>query len=98
MDQLFAVFRRRGAGWIDGQPLDGQPDWTPHAAFMNALAADGFVLLGGPLEGTGEVLLIVRAPDADAIAARLAEDPWSRADILPVSEIMRWTLRLGALG
>jgi hypothetical protein len=44
---------------------------------MNALAAEGFVVLGGPLGEGPEVLLIVDAPSEDAIRARLAADPWS---------------------
>ena len=48
--KLFAVIRTRGPRWNDaGQPLEGQEDWRAHADFMNALAADGFVLFGGPL-------------------------------------------------
>jgi hypothetical protein len=32
---------------------------------MNALATEGVVLLGGPLEGTSDVLLIMRAGTPD---------------------------------
>jgi len=64
---------------------------------MNALQREGFVLLGGPLEGTSDVLLIIRANSADEIIQRLAHAPWSGAGLLRVSEIMPWTLRLGTL-
>lgn len=37
----------------------------------------GFVLLGGPLEGTSEVLLIIRTKDAHEIPVRLWSDPWT---------------------
>jgi hypothetical protein len=30
--------------------MEQQQDWRPHADFMNNLAAEGFVLLVGPLE------------------------------------------------
>ena len=65
-DKIFAVIRTRGPAWNDSQPLEGQDDWRAHADFMNGLVADGFVLLGGPLEGTPDVLLIVRAADQAA--------------------------------
>jgi hypothetical protein len=65
---------------------------------MNALHRDGFVLLGGPLDGTPDVLLIVRAGDADEITARLADDVWTRNGLLRIKHIVPWTLRLGALG
>ncbi len=96
MQQLFAVIRSLGAAWNDALPLDRQIGWRAHADFMNALHADGFVLIGGPLEGTRDVLLIVRARDADEIAARLETDPWSAADLLRITRIAPWTLRLGA--
>jgi hypothetical protein len=63
---------------------------------MNALHSEGFVLLGGPLEGTSDVLLIVRSNDANEIYARFSGDPWSR-DLLRIKQIAPWTLRLGSL-
>ena len=97
MSRLFAVIRTRGPAWQESQPLEGQADWGGHAAFMNGLAKDGFVLLGGPLDGTPDVLLIVRAEHADAIRSRLAADPWSANDLLRIVRITPWTLRLGSL-
>jgi hypothetical protein len=94
---LFAVIRTRGPAWQDSRPLEGQTDWDGHAVFMNALAREGLVVLGGPLDGTPDVLLIVRAPSADEIRARLAKDPWAISDLLRVSRITPWTLRLGSL-
>ena len=97
MPTLYAVIRTRGPAFREGQPLEAQPDWSAHAAFMNGLAKEGFVVLGGPLDGTPEVLLIVRAASADEIRARLAEDPWSVKDLLRVARITPWTVRLGSL-
>ena len=59
--KLFAVIRTRGGAWRPGTPLEGQADWEDHASFMNALQKEGFVVLGGPLDGSPDVLLIVRA-------------------------------------
>ena len=77
--------------------MRAQTLWAEHAAFMDALAADGFVVLGGPLgspEHPDEVLLVVSAPDAGAVRARLAGDPWSAADLLRVTRVARWTILL----
>jgi len=95
--QLLAVIRTRGPAWQDGRPLESQADWAGHASFMNALAKEGFVILGGPLEGSPDVLLVVRAATADEARARLAADPWTRNDLLCISRITPWTLRLGSL-
>jgi hypothetical protein len=95
---LFAVMEVRGPAWLEDRPLEGQPEWDAHAAFMDALVADGFVLLGGPLEGTSNVLLIVRAADEREIYQRLSGDPWRMRDLLRTVRITPWTLRLGSLG
>jgi hypothetical protein len=64
---------------------------------MDGLHAEGFVALGGPLEGTDDVLLIVRAKDPDEIVERFAADPWSKSGLLRISRITPWTVRLGTL-
>ena len=97
MSQLFAVMRTRGPAWQDARPLEGQADWSGHAAFMNTLAKERFVLLGGPLEGTAEVLLIVRASSPEEIRSRLALDPWAVNGLLRVARVTPWTVRLGTL-
>ena len=61
MSDLFAVMLARGPAYRHGQPLESQVEWDAHAKFMDALAEGGLVKLGGPLEGTNEVLLIFRA-------------------------------------
>ena len=94
---LFAVFRKRGPGWKTSLPLEGQQNWDTHASFMDALAADGFALLVGPLEDTGEALIIVRANSAREVEERLAGDPWTKTGLLLTMRIAEWTLRIGQL-
>jgi uncharacterized protein YciI len=77
--------------------MEEQDEWHSHAVFMTALHRDGFVLLGGPLEGTPDVLLIARANDADEIRSRLSDDSWTRNGLLQIKRIVPWTLRLGTL-
>ena len=96
--KVFAVIRTRGGAWQPELSLEQQADWRGHAAFMNALQRDGFVLVGGPLDGTPDVLLIIRAGTPDEIMARLEADPWTAMDLLRVTRISPWTIRLGTLG
>jgi uncharacterized protein YciI len=77
--------------------MEAQVDWDGHAAFMDALADSGAVVLGGPFDGTPDALLIMRADSAEEIRARLAPDPWQRNGMLKVAWIHPWTIRLGAL-
>ena len=77
--------------------MESQADWAAHASFMNSLAKEGFVILGGPLEGSSDVLLIIRAKTPDEVRFRLVEDPWARNDLLGITRVTPWTLRLGSL-
>ncbi len=97
MKKLFAVIRGRGAAWQVSRSMEEQEDWKAHASFMNALEREGFVALGGPLEGSPDVLLIVRAKDPNEITERLSTDPWTTRDLLRLTRISPWNLRLGSL-
>ena len=94
---LFAVIVTRGPRWNDSVIMDEQEDWRAHADFMNELVAEGFILLGGPLTGTRDVLLVVRAESEAAVERRLAPDIWRVKDLLRTKQVAPWRLRLGAL-
>jgi uncharacterized protein YciI len=96
--KVFAVISARGPRWRDDRPMEEQADWRQHADFMNGLVADGFVLLGGPLTGTRDVLLIVRAENVAQVEERLAPDIWRVNGLLSTRQIAPWWLRLGSLG
>ncbi len=61
---------------------------------MDSLVEDGFILLGGPLEGDREVLHIVDSPSEEAIHERLAEDNWEQNGMLETIRVERWTVLL----
>ena len=82
-----------GAAWQASRSLEEQEDWEAHRSFMNALENEGFVVLGG----TDDVLLIFRATSSEEIVDRLSADPWHRHDLLRVSRVTPWELRLGSL-
>jgi uncharacterized protein YciI len=74
--------------------MRSQALWAEHAAFMNALAAEGFVVLGGPLGSGEEVLLVINAVSEDAVRTRLEADPWSESGLLEIERIEPWTILL----
>ena len=88
-----------GPGWTAGKGIAEQPGVGDHAAFMNALAAEGFVVLGGPLGGSeqGEprVLLVVQAESEAEVNARLGEDPWVSSGQLRIVSVEPWKLLVG---
>jgi len=74
-----------------------QAGWDEHAAFMDHLVDDGFILLAGPLEGDRDVLWVVEAESESAIRERMAEDPWAANGMLRPIRIERWTVVLDGL-
>jgi uncharacterized protein YciI len=93
----YLVRRACGAAWDHALPRRSQPYWDEHAAFMEALAEAGVVVLGGPLgEGDDDdVLLVVAAESEAAIRGRLAADPW-KDDMLTIVSVDPWSVWLRA--
>jgi len=96
--RLFVVIRAAGQGWNPALPMEQQPEWDEHAALMDAMVEEKFIVLGGPLEGPRHgALLVFRAHDEQEILARLADDPWTRNGLLVVDVLRPWTIRLGSI-
>jgi uncharacterized protein YciI len=92
----FAIFTAHGPSWDNSRSIREQRAWEEHAAFMDALVDDGFVIMGGPLADGQRTLLIIEARDEEEVKGRLAEDPWASLDLLRVGLIEAWTVWLDA--
>jgi uncharacterized protein YciI len=90
----FAVTLVHGPGWDSCRPIRQQDGWDEHAAFFDAMVDDGFLILGGPLGDGSRTMHLIEADDEDAIASRLAGDPWAEADMLRVGSVEPWALWL----
>jgi uncharacterized protein YciI len=73
--------------------MEEQSDWAAHAAFMDELVEQGFIVLGGPLADEHRVVEVVEAGSEEAVRATLARDPWFNSH-LRVEAVEPWTLRL----
>jgi hypothetical protein len=60
---LFALTTVHGPGWDPSLPIREQHAWDEHAAFMDSLVDDGFVILGGPIGDGQRALLVIEATD-----------------------------------
>jgi uncharacterized protein YciI len=89
----YVVLRRSGPEWDPSRPMDELSGWPAHAAFMDGLVDEGFVVLGGPLADEWRVVLAVEAESEDVVRATLGRDPWSETHLL-VDTIEPWTIRL----
>src|SRR5207245_9895211 len=74
-----------------------QKGWPGHAVFVDALADERFVILGGPLGNYRKhrAMLILDVPNEEILRKRLAEDPWMRDGVLRTIEIYPWEIVLG---
>jgi uncharacterized protein YciI len=91
----FAVTRERFNQWDWSRDMREQDNWHAHAAFMDELTAEGFIVLGGPVGDGRRVLLIVEAADETSIGKRLAADPWT-GTLLRTERIEPWEILLRA--
>ena len=91
----FLVKRAHGGSWDPTRLRREQQGWDAHAAFMDGLVEDGFIVLGGPVgEGDGDyALLVVEAESEGAVRAKLADDPWGE-DMLATEGVEPWTIFL----
>jgi uncharacterized protein YciI len=95
---MFVVVHEHGAAWDAVRPMREQDAWIDHAAFMDALADDGFIVLGGPLGDGSTAMLVIDAADEDTVRARLAPDPWAVKGLLTIGSLQPWTILLKHVG
>ena len=93
MADYFLVKHVPGPDWDHSRLRREQDGWDEHAAFIDGLAAEGVIVLGGPVgAGDGDyALLVVDLENEAAIRARLAADPWEDT-ILEIESIEPWTV------
>src|ERR671937_1444682 len=87
------VLRRSGPQWDRSRPMEEQSGWDDHAAFMDGLVDQGFLVLGGPLADEVRTAHAVEAASEDEIRETFARDPWSETHLV-VDSIDPWTIRL----
>jgi uncharacterized protein YciI len=90
----FAVRLVHGPGWDASRPIRSQDAWDEHAAFMDGLVDEGFIILGGPVGDGEQTLHVVEAADENQIRTRLAGDPWASAGLLQIGTVETWALWL----
>jgi uncharacterized protein YciI len=90
---FLVILTRSGPAYAAGRPLEEQSGWAEHAAFMDGLVDDGFIVLGGPLADEHRVVHVVEAESEGAVRDTLARDPWSDTHLV-VDTVDPWTLRL----
>jgi uncharacterized protein YciI len=100
MSQRIVVYYAVTLEWGEGRDarysMRQQEKWDEHAACMDALVDDGFIILGGPLDDAEKVLLVINAESKPAIEARLADDPWIQMEIRRIANVERWEILLDA--
>jgi uncharacterized protein YciI len=95
MADYYLVIEAKGPAWDHARARREQAGWDEHAAFMDALADEGVVVLAGPVgEDDGdEALLVVDLPSEAAVRQRLARDPWV-GGVLEIKNIRPWSVWL----
>lgn len=90
----FVVTRVPGPAWDAARGMREQERWDDHAAFMDGLAEEEWIVLGGPLGDGSRFMHVVAAAGADEVEARFAADPWAPMDMLRTAGIEPWEILL----
>lgn len=93
----FAVTLVHASDWDSRRPIREQARWADHAAFMDGLVEDAFIVVGGPL-GDGEDHCTLLTPDEPTLRDRFARDPWAEMELMAVGSVARWSLWLDGRG
>jgi len=96
MKNTFVVISSAGPNRDRSKGTREQPFWDEHAAFIDQLVAEGFILMGGPLVDNGGSLLIVNAEDENEVREKLKNDPWRDQGILKLESVKRWQIFIDA--
>ena len=86
--RLFLATQIRGR-WDPRLERREQKGWDEHAAFMEKLVAEGRSCSAGPVGDGTDALLVVEAPDDDAVYIMLGDDPWY-GTILETAIVIPW--------
>jgi uncharacterized protein YciI len=96
MKNTFVTISSAGPNGDPSKTTREQPFWGEHAAYIDQLVEEGFILMGGPLVNEAGMphgaLLIVNAKDEDEVKEKLKNDPWFEHGILKLESVKRWQI------
>src|SRR5215471_18667578 len=96
MKHKFIVTSSVGPNRDPSKATREQPFWNEHAAFIDDLVDQGFILMGGPLVDENGLpcgaLLIVNADTENEVHENLKNDPWYTHSILKLKSVRRWQI------
>ena len=92
MKNTFIAISSAGPNRDQSKGTREQPFWDEHAAFIDQLVDEGFILMGGPLVDEGGSLLIVNAKNENELREKLKNDPWFEHGILKLESVKRWQI------
>ena len=92
MKNTFLAFSSAGPNRDFSKDTREQALWNEHAAFIDQLVEDGFILMGGPLIDEAGSLFILDANNENEVRDKLENDPWMQHGILKLESIKRWQI------
>jgi len=93
MAMFLVQLRQAGPAWDPSKPMEEQSGWDEHAAFMDGLVDEGFIVLGGPVGDDLRTAHAIEAESEDAVRATWAGDPWAGSHLI-LESVEPWTIRL----
>jgi uncharacterized protein YciI len=78
-----------GPTWTSGGVRE-QPDWDAHAEFVDALVANGTMVMGGPFADNSGSMIVLEGVDAAEGRRLIADDPFIENGVFVLGEVREW--------
>jgi uncharacterized protein YciI len=95
--QTFVVLSSAGIHRDLSKRSREQRYWDEHEVFIDALVDNGFIMMGGPFDDGG-AMLIVRAGSEAEVRETMSGDPWYQREILNLDSIQHWQIFIDRRG
>ena len=92
MKHTFVAISSAGPNRDSSKNTREQPLWDEHAAFIDQLVEEGFILMGGPLVDEAGAMLIVNGDNESEVREKLQDDPWMKHGVLKLESVKRWQI------
>lgn len=92
MKRTFLVRLTAGPNHNRTRSVDEDSLAREHAAFIQGLIAEGFLIVGGAVDDGGNGVMIVRAETGASVRHRLERGPLQQRGILRLESVARWEI------
>lgn len=94
--RTFAAIIERTELWDPKRAAHEQDGFAAHAAFIQGLEAERFIVIAGLMQPSADVLLVFLADSEAEVRQRMSQDPWQQDGHARLTRVEEIHFRIGA--